>query len=348
MGKSWQRRMRNQTTIDGTLVSWLHEPCEETPVLYVHGVPDSAELWTPFLARTGGIAIDLPGFGRSGKPPGWPYSVEGYAAFLPAFLDHLGVDRVRLVCHDWGAVALTLGDRIERLVALNVVPLLPGHRWHRVARLWRTPVVGELGMGFTGRTLLRRVAGLSAGHADQVLRHFDHGTQRAILKLYRSSDTPVAALEAVTAPALVLWGENDRYLDPGWAERVAEALGGRPSPRPSPEPATGHGWKRKKSCTGWPSTSNCHPDDRERSPVRGISLNSSRTCAEAASRVARRDGLHFRAVTRPARIGSENSRPGTRGSLGRLGEVHAYRRIVDACLRLPTGAFVGHIGHQHR
>jgi pimeloyl-ACP methyl ester carboxylesterase len=218
--------MREEALIDGTLVSWLREPGDDPPVLYVHGVPDSAELWTPFLERTGGIALDLPGFGRSGKAPGWPYSLEGYAAFLPAFLDHVGVDRVRVVCHDWGAVALTLGARIERLVAIDVLPLLPGHRWHPVARLWRTPVVGELGMGFTGPTLLRRLGGLSPDHAAQVLRHFDHGTQRAILKLYRASDAVTAPLEAVTAPALVLWGENDRYLEPGWAQRVADALGG--------------------------------------------------------------------------------------------------------------------------
>jgi len=217
---------RRSDTVDGTLVSWLRAPCDDPPVLYVHGVPDSAELWTPFLERTGGIAVDLPGFGASGKPAQWPYSLDGYARFLPDFLDALGIARVRLVTHDWGAVALTLGPRIERLVAIDVLPLIPGHRWHWVARAWRVPVVGELGMGFTGRTLLRRVGGLSAAHADQVLRHFDHGTQRAILKLYRADRSPIAPLEAVKAPALVVWGERDRYLDPAWAERVADALGG--------------------------------------------------------------------------------------------------------------------------
>ena len=216
---------RRQAEIDGTLVSWLE--AAGPPVLYVHGVPDSAELWTPFLERTGGVAVDLPGFGQSGKPASWPYSLAGYAAFLPAFLDHLGVERVRLVAHDWGAVALTLGHRIERLVAIDVLPLLPGHRWHWVARAWRTPVVGELGMGFTSRTLLRRIGGLSTEHADQVLRHFDHGTQRAILKLYRSGPPPTIDLAALDAPALVVWGERDRYLDPAWAHRVAGALGGR-------------------------------------------------------------------------------------------------------------------------
>jgi pimeloyl-ACP methyl ester carboxylesterase len=224
--------MRQEAVIDGTLVSWLEEG--DAPVLYVHGVPDSAELWTPFLERTGGIAVDLPGFGRSGKSAGWPYSLEGYAAFLPAFLDHLGLDRVAVVAHDWGGVALTLGERIERLVAINTLPLLPGHRlggWGWVPRAWRTPVVGELAMGFTGRTLLRRVGGLSAEHADQILRHFDHGTQRAILKLYRSADENIAALDAVTGPALVLWGERDPYLGPEWAGRIATALGGETTVR---------------------------------------------------------------------------------------------------------------------
>ena len=218
--------MRNHEVIDGTLVSWLSEPGGDPPVLYVHGVPDSAELWTPFLERTGGIAVDLPGFGESGKPASWPYSLDGYSAFLPAFLDHLGIGRVRLVVHDWGAVALTLAARIERLVAIDVLPLLPGHRWHRVARAWRTPVVGELGMGFTNRMLLRRIGGLSRDHADAVLRHFDHGTQRAILKLYRSAEAPLADLRAIDAPALVVWGERDRYLARTWATRVADALGG--------------------------------------------------------------------------------------------------------------------------
>jgi pimeloyl-ACP methyl ester carboxylesterase len=215
---------RRSDTIDGTLVSWLQVGDE--PVLYVHGVPDSAVMWAPFLERTGGIAVDLPGFGQSGKPAAWPYSLDGYARFLPTFLDHLELGRVRLVVHDWGAVALTLGARIERLVAFDVLPMLPGHRWHWIARAWRTPVVGELGMGFTGRTLLRRLGGLSPEHVQDVLQHFDHGTQRAILKLYRSASVNLVALDAVEAPALVVWGERDRYLDPAWARRFAGALGG--------------------------------------------------------------------------------------------------------------------------
>ena len=40
---------------------------ESAPVLYVHGVPTSSDDWLPFLDRTGGLAPDLLGFGRSAK-----------------------------------------------------------------------------------------------------------------------------------------------------------------------------------------------------------------------------------------------------------------------------------------
>jgi pimeloyl-ACP methyl ester carboxylesterase len=74
---------------------------------------------------------------------------------------------------------------------------------------------------------MRRLGGLSRDHAAAVLRHFDHGTQRAILKLYRSTSSgELPALGAVRAPALVLWGERDRFLAPSWAARIAGALGG--------------------------------------------------------------------------------------------------------------------------
>ena len=215
---------RRSGEIDGLSTSWLW--AGDAPLLYVHGVPDSATLWTPFLARTGGIAVDLPGFGRSGKPAEWPYSIAGYGRFLHAFLDRLGLERVRLVAHGWGAVGLTLAHRIERLAALDLVPFLPGHRWHPLARAWRTPLIGELAMGFTGPLTLRWPGRLSREHAAAVLEHFDHGTQRAILKLYRATRTAGGPYGAVRAPALVLWGERDRYFEPAWAERLAAALGG--------------------------------------------------------------------------------------------------------------------------
>jgi pimeloyl-ACP methyl ester carboxylesterase len=186
-------------------------------------------MWRPFLERAGGIAVDLPGFGRSGKPAEWDYGLEGFAAFLERFLDWRGLERVRLGVHDWGAAGLLLGDRVARAAAIDVLPLLPGHVWPPVVRAWRRRGVGELLMALTNRWALQRIGHVPAEHVDDVLRHLDHGTQRAILRLFRRADVEELArkgerLRDLRAPALVLWGERDPFLPVSWAEQVAAAL----------------------------------------------------------------------------------------------------------------------------
>lgn len=229
--------------VAGVPLTWREaEPRTDAPVLYVHGVPTYGDVWLPFLERTGGYAPDLPGFGRSGKPADFDYSIDGYAAFLEAYLEHVGVERYSLVVHDWGCVGLALAQRapgrVTRLVVTDTVPLLPGYLWHRIARVWRTPLAGELLMGFTTRFGVRRsfrrlVSDPDAARAlaDMVWDHFDHGTQRAILRLYRSADPATLAaagerLGDLDAPALVMWGERDPFIPREFAQRYADALGG--------------------------------------------------------------------------------------------------------------------------
>jgi pimeloyl-ACP methyl ester carboxylesterase len=231
-------------------------PGTGAPVLYLHGVPTSSEDWLAFLERTGGLAPDLPGFGRSGKPGYLSYTIAEYASFLERFLDMLAVERVRLVVHDWGAVGLAFAqahpERVERLVVTNAVPFLPGYRWHRTARIWRTPLLGELAMGATTRVTLRvatRESNVTPGPlpkewVDSVLRHFDQGTQRAILRLYRSSPSEALAragerLPGLSMPALVVWGMRDPYIPGRFASDYARAL---PNAELVELPDAGHWW----------------------------------------------------------------------------------------------------------
>jgi pimeloyl-ACP methyl ester carboxylesterase len=227
--------------VEGVEVLWRR--AGDAPVLYLHGVPTASWQWLPFLERTGGVAPDLPGFGRSAKSGGFDYSIPGYDRFLEGFVDALGLERFSLVAHDWGAAGLALAQRmphrLERLVLLPCVPLLPGYRWHRMARAWRTPLVGELVMGVSTKWGLRRASRESnAGPGplpdwfiDRAWEEFDHGTQRAILRLYRSAPEPVLAragerLREVRCPALVLWSTRDPYIPAQFGRAYARALGG--------------------------------------------------------------------------------------------------------------------------
>ena len=58
--------------------------------LYLHGVPNNSDDWLAFLARSGGLAPDLPGFGRSGKPGSLRFTIDEYAGFLERFLELVG------------------------------------------------------------------------------------------------------------------------------------------------------------------------------------------------------------------------------------------------------------------
>jgi pimeloyl-ACP methyl ester carboxylesterase len=107
-----------------------------------------------------------------------------------------------------------------------------GYRWHRWARLWRTPLAGELAMAMATRAGLgaslrgsgpRRLPGPLL---DRMFEDLDARTRRAILRLYRSADdisgeAPrlVEALRPLDCPALVIWGESDPYLPAALAER---------------------------------------------------------------------------------------------------------------------------------
>jgi pimeloyl-ACP methyl ester carboxylesterase len=167
--------------------------------------------------------------------------MHGLAAFFERFLTAVGVEEHMLVLHDWGALALIAEqrhpERLRRLVILNAVPLLPGFRWHWVARLWRRRGVGELLNATTTRpatALLLRQARpgwkpMPPEFVDMIDRHFDAGTKHAVLELYRSADEPKLAqagndLGLLDCPALVVWGGKDAYLPPEFGPAYTEKL----------------------------------------------------------------------------------------------------------------------------
>ena len=229
--------------LDGQPVFLRRAGDDPAPILYLHGLPTSADDWSGLLELGGGIAVDLPGFGRSGKRGDLDYSLSGHVAFVERLLQELGIGEVRLCLHDWGAAvglawAMTQPERVRRLVVVNGVPLLHGFRWRGWARAIRAPVIGAVAVGSgykpVVRVLSRRASAPGAtmpkDFQASVVRHLDLGTERALLRLLRSADPGLLAeagaqLGRIGAPALVLAGASDPWIAPRFAAGYAATLG---------------------------------------------------------------------------------------------------------------------------
>lgn len=150
------------------------------PLMLLHGWPQHWWSWRhliPVLAeRYRVVAPDLRGLGWSSAPPG-DYAKATWAHDMLALLDADGLDRVRVMGHDWGGyvaflMALMAPDRFERLVALDIPPpwptgrprprhlLMPALASYQV--LVGTPVIGPWTMT-AGRAFVRGIIRAGSG-----------------------------------------------------------------------------------------------------------------------------------------------------------------------------------------
>lgn len=235
-------------TIGGVRSPYLHAgPIDaDEAVVFVHGNPGPARDWRRLLARAGvfarALAPDLPGYGDADKPDRFDYTVDGYARHVGGILDALGIRRAHLVLHDFGgpwglAWAAEHPDRFASVTLINC-GVLRGYRWHYLARVWRVPVLGEAFLRISTfpalRLLLRHgnPRGLPLEVLQRIYRDYkDPAVQRAVLRLYRATNDPGAASEALhhrlrplDRPALVVWGARDPYLPVRYAQRQRETF----------------------------------------------------------------------------------------------------------------------------
>jgi pimeloyl-ACP methyl ester carboxylesterase len=228
-------------------------------VVFVHGNPGSADDWVGLAGAAAGagkraVAFDLPDFGETVAPDGFKHSLSGYAGFVDQALAELGVERAHLVLHDFGGpIGLTwAAAHPDALAGVTLIDtgLLPGYRWHSLARIWRTPVLGELFQATATRSAFRFLLnrneprGLPREFVEAMYDHYDRRTRKAVLALYRATDDPSEMSESLVEvfakreiPALVVWGEHDAYLPSSYAERQREAF---PAAEVHVLPASGH------------------------------------------------------------------------------------------------------------
>ncbi len=210
------------------------------PILFLHGVPDTAELWSDVIAHLSTnyrcLAPDLPGFGRSIAPKNFDCSLANRADFIDELVKTIGIEvPLNLVVHDHGgpyglAWAVKHPEKVNRIVITNTL-FHSAYRWHIWARIWRTPLLGEMSMAMMNWPLYRWE--LRRGSRKLTLEHIRAAysfvspmMKRMVLRLYRATDPEVFigwedALLQLTAriPTMVLWGDHDPYIGKNFAER---------------------------------------------------------------------------------------------------------------------------------
>lgn len=224
-----------------------------TPVVLLHGVPETSAMWRHLLPRLARdrrvVAPDLPGLGGSAYTG--PYDVASLVEQLVALLDaELPGQRVDLVGHDWGG-ALALGlagthpDRVRRLVVANTAyRSVPVHRTLYMGFL-ALPLLPEVAFRVAGRRL---VEGAFAAlwkaptplepevMAEYVAAYGDAERARPMVEYYRAAVRPrvTGALPGRRAPraprveverALVVWGVRDSVLPVHVGEGIVRDLG---------------------------------------------------------------------------------------------------------------------------
>ena len=123
---------RHNTTAGDFDVPYLKGGAEEglDPVLFLHGLGGAGK-WEAFHMAMGTVALtyvpQLPGW-QEGQAPEGIVSVQDYADLAVGFLDSVGIDRVILGGHSFGAwvalrVAAAHPDRVSRLILANAMGL---------------------------------------------------------------------------------------------------------------------------------------------------------------------------------------------------------------------------------
>jgi pimeloyl-ACP methyl ester carboxylesterase len=224
-------------------------------LLLLHGFGSSLHTWEPWaqaLAATHRvIRIDLPGSGLTGADPSGDYSDERGVALITALLDQRGVARATLVGHSMGGrlawrYAAAQPQRVQRLVLMAPDGFAsPGFEYGKAPEVG---VVVKLMQVALPKAVLRW--SLQPAYADPavatdalVTRYHDlmlaPQVRRALIARMQQLvlQDPVPMLRQITAPTLLLWGEQDRMIPLANAQDYLRAL---PQARLVVLPAVGH------------------------------------------------------------------------------------------------------------
>jgi pimeloyl-ACP methyl ester carboxylesterase len=203
-------------------------------LVLIHGNNSSAYTWKDVFERLAAefrvVAVDLKGFGFSGKPAGGDYRAEAQAALVVGLLDQLKIGRAVFVGNSLGggvalAAAINHPERVAGLVLVDSVAFSAPRGASLAPAYVHWPFVGSAltALALTSDRLVRD--GLLKSFHDQskvtderVAAYYlpltTRAGQRAALEVRRQRhlERVEKLLGRVTQPALLIWGADDRLI----------------------------------------------------------------------------------------------------------------------------------------
>ena len=225
------------------------------PLLLVHGNPTWSFYWRELIKALRGkyrlIVPDHVGCGLSDKPQHYEYRLAKHIENLQGLIEHLQLDRVTLLAHDWGGViglgaAVAKPERFRRFILFNTAAFRSRRVPWRI-RICRAPLFGEVavrGLNAFARAALwmavakheRMTSEVKAGF----LAPYDCWANRIAIHRF-VMDIPIArshpsytALETIehglsslaNRPFMLIWGMQDWCFTPHFMDRFLEFLPG--------------------------------------------------------------------------------------------------------------------------
>jgi len=208
-------------------------------VVFLHGAGMDHTVWSlqsRWFAHHGRavLVLDLPGHGRSEGPP--LDSIETAADWTLAAMDAAGVGVAALIGHSMGAlVALEAAarrpDRVRGLALVGAAPAMPVHPKLLDAAAADDHAAIDMvvlwGHGGGARLGGHRAPGLwMVGGAVRLLERAPSGVLHADLAACNAYGGATAASGRITAPTLVLSGNDDRMTPARQGRKLAEMVDG--------------------------------------------------------------------------------------------------------------------------
>ena len=205
------------------------------PVILLHGWLESWDHWLGTMEVLGrsckAYALDFWGFGESGKQ-GVGFTVEDYVEMVDQFMDRLGIGRAPIIGHSMGGtvslgLALEHPERVEK-VAVVASPIVGdglalflrfAARRSLASLAYQVPHALPLGVRVLSPLLARDWKTWYKMFARDLSRTTLESFHYSIASLRKTDLRP--RLKALGVPALGVYGQVDRIVDPKQAEVLA-------------------------------------------------------------------------------------------------------------------------------